>query len=243
MGPLVSAATRFEARERKAAKRPSPLAAGGRAAGLARAVQARAFRGPGLPVAHEDVGRAVGVRGHEVGGRGGEGDEAPVAADRGCVAGTHTPAPGAVHAHALRGPRLPIAHEDVGRGVGVAGYEVAGIGAEGYEAPVAADGGEEGGGVRLASGAVDVGALRGAGLPIVDEDVPGAVSVTGYKVGGHGAEADEAPVGADCRVIAATVGLASGAVHAHALRAPRLPVVYEDVGREVGVAGHQVGGI
>jgi hypothetical protein len=41
--------------------------------------------GAHLPVPDEDVGRAVGVAGHQVGGVGREGDDAPVGADGGPV--------------------------------------------------------------------------------------------------------------------------------------------------------------
>src|SRR5947207_1256519 len=89
------------------------------------AVHADALGGAGLPVVDEHVVVPVGVPGHEIGGERGEGDEAAVGAEHrpgeatGVATLTVPLVPGAVHAHALGGARLPVVDEDVSGPVGV----------------------------------------------------------------------------------------------------------------------------
>ncbi len=104
----MSPATRFEAAEEKATKRPSALIAGAKLSPFASAPELSTLTRvglAGLPVVDEDVAGAVRVAGDEVGGIGVERDEAPVGADRGEEASTVPLLTAGRDAHAEGRPR------------------------------------------------------------------------------------------------------------------------------------------
>src|SRR5207237_3415532 len=109
-----------------------------RAVGLTAAGQDAAQAGPAAELGHEHVGGVVGVARHQVGGVGGEGDEAAVAAH-----GRPAAVPGCggavgrdVDLDRLVGHQVP--DEDVGADVGVAAGRRHGLLAAGDEGDVVA---------------------------------------------------------------------------------------------------------
>ena len=113
---------RFE-RERAAVAADRGVEAGG--VGLASVSRdAHPAGDSGLTVVNEDVGVAVGVAVHQVGGERGERDEASVGVDHGRDARFIALAPGRVEAGPLGHSGLPIVDEDVGAQVGVARHQV-----------------------------------------------------------------------------------------------------------------------
>ena len=114
------------------------------------------------------------------------------------------------------GPRLHVLDEDVGRGVGVVGYQVVGVAHEGDVPAVGADRRIERAarvaavGRRIAGriGGSDEG--EGAGLQIFAEDVAGLVGVAGRQVVGLAVEDEVPAVGGEGG--AARGGEAAGAV-------------------------------
>src|SRR5216683_1428575 len=94
----------------------------------------------------KDVADTIGVAHHQIAGTGAEGNEAPVTANRGAeavIVGL-----GAIASYrdphsrgcAARRPQAGVADKDVRGGVGVVRHQIAGIGLEGDEAPVGANG-------------------------------------------------------------------------------------------------------
>src|SRR5207249_5178119 len=105
----------------------------------AKEVRADPCRGPRLYVAHEHVQDGIGVAGYQIGRQRLERDDATVGADRWAAAEAIRVAPGGVDAHPGGRARLPVADEHVRDAVAVAGYDVAGVGAERDIAAVGAD--------------------------------------------------------------------------------------------------------
>src|SRR5205085_1541118 len=113
----------------------------------------------------------------EVGGRRVESDEPSVGRERraGAVAVTlYTAGP---DADALGEAEPAVADEDVGRAVGVAGYEVGRVRGERHEAAVGRDRRPVARPVGLCAGGGDADPLGPAGPAVTDEDVLGAVGV------------------------------------------------------------------
>src|SRR5207237_836998 len=192
--------------------------------------------GIGSPVADEDVGNAIRVPRNEVGGRGGEGDEASFGAHRRREADEIPFCARAVDAHPLGLPCRAIVDEDVDRTVRVPRDEVGGQGREGDEASVGGDRditADESGNlestaaVRLPASAVHAHALGCPGLTVPDKDVEGVVRVPHNDVG-DGGEGDEAPVGADRWGYA--VRRRAGVEAVHRLGLPCRAIVDEDPG-------------
>jgi len=111
--------------------------------------QADPLGGPGDPVTHKDVHGLVLVALDQVGGRGREGHQAAVGADRRpAEVGVDGAAPAgrlplaAVHADPLGGGGLPVADEHVGGAVGVPRDQVGRKRPERDEAAAGADGGQ-----------------------------------------------------------------------------------------------------
>src|SRR5439155_3478326 len=207
---------------------PGHEVAGGRgeghdaAVGAERGVAAHPhpLRRPRLPVVHEHAGGVP-----EVGGGRGEGHEAAVGADRGVEAIAVRRVPGAVHAHPLSRPGLPVANEHLRTPAGASRHKVGGQRPEGHEAAVGADRDRAGGAhfapaapvIPLIPGAVYAHPLGDAGLPVVDEHVGDPVGIPGDEVAGARGEGHEAAVGADRGTAAPPIPLVPGAVHAHPL--------------------------
>jgi len=178
-------------------------------------------------VADEDVFPAEGgegVAGDEVGGEGGEGDEAAIGA-HGLVVGAGV-GDGAVVADgdqagggraACRRAKTGVAQVNLALAVDVLGDEVGGVGGVGDESAVGADGGDDleiergvglraAGGDILAGGAGNAGGRRtDAGVAQVDVVVDG--SIVGDEVGGVGCEGNEPASGVDGLAFVVLVGL------------------------------------
>src|SRR5262249_51780373 len=142
--------------------------------------------------------------------------------------------------------------EYVRRPVGVLSHQVVGQGPEGNDAAVGADrervdAGTYGGSgivmVPLGAGAIDVDAFGYPGLPIMNEDVDGIVSVVRDQVRGAGLEGHDAAVGTDCRNEATKIRLCAKAVDTDSFGRAGLPVAHEDVPRIIRVARYQVAGV
>ncbi len=207
---------------------------------VATAVYAHPLGGPRLAVAHEDVISEVGVVRNKVSGAGVEGHIAAIGANGRAIAIAVPLGAAAVHAHALDGPSLAVAYEDVPLPVGVAGDKVRRTGRESDVAAVGADG-------RLLASAAPAAAThadtaRDTRLAVMDKDVRGVDGVAGHQVGCPGLESNIATVGADAGVKAGGIGLVTVAAHGHPLGGLCLAVAHEDVRDAVGVARHEVGG-
>src|SRR5262249_25597030 len=125
-----------------------------------------------------------------------------------------------------------------------AGHQVGGVAGEADEPTVGADGGLERRAVP--AGAADAPADQGGRprLQIADVDVAVAAHRhAGHQVVGKAHEGDVAAVGGDDRRVGEAVGADAGGGDADQGRRPQLPVAHEHVAGEVGVVGHQVGGI
>ena len=192
---------------------------------------------------HEHVGGEVGVAGHQVRRRAGEGDVAPVGRDRGCIAGPgRRLAAVACHAHAFHRAAGTRPDEHVTAVVGVAWDEV---GCGRGEADRSAIGTDPGcrpaagvGGLDAAGRDADAGRLSGGEVAL--EHVGDAVGVAGHQVAGQRGEDDEAPVGADAGVGRGAICLPAGAER-RAGGGAGGEVSDEHVTHAVRVAGHQVG--
>src|SRR5262249_6559275 len=109
------------------------------------------------PIVHEDIGRAVGIVWHEVGGARHERDITAVAADRRSGQDTAVAVAlvaAAADAHAFRDRRRAVVDKDIGDAIGIVRHQVRGPGHEWDRAPVGADSGTEAAAVRgVAAGA------------------------------------------------------------------------------------------
>ena len=97
------------------------------------------FRGRVLAITHENIAAAIGVTSDEVRGKGCEGDETPVGADRGVDAIIVRLHPCRPETDPLGLTGCEIAKEEVRDGIGIAGDKVGGGRAEDDEPPVDAD--------------------------------------------------------------------------------------------------------
>ena len=198
--PLVSPATRFEARDSEGDERAvvrDERADAEAVADRAARRDADRHRLARQPVAQEDVEGAVAVVRDHVGCRGGEGEPASVAADPGeadrAVAGL------AVVADRLQRRRagLPVADVELHALDCHAGDQVAGARREGDVAAVGRDRLRRAGAVRLEPAGPERDAGGGPGREVADEDVAGAVRVAADEVAGVGLEHDAAAVPRD----------------------------------------------
>ncbi len=194
-------------------------------------------------VVHEDVHRAISVVSHQVAGIGMERYVRPIAGQRRPFGVTIALTAARAHGDALRRPGRGVAHEDIGRGVGVARHKVRGHGLESDCGPVVRDGRVPGVVVGLAPRRVQREPRRLAGLSVVQEDVTPVVGVAADQVRRIGFERDVAAIAGDDRMERCAVCLPSARRHRDARRRAALPVVDEDVACDVGVAGHQVRGV
>jgi len=96
----------------------------------------------GLSVMYEDIPHALGVPGHQVGGRGREGYVTPIGADRGLIAVTIPLGAAGGQAYPFDLAGLSVMHEDIPRAVAVPGHQIRGGRREGHVPPVGAEGGE-----------------------------------------------------------------------------------------------------
>ena len=103
-----------------------------------------ALGGPGLPIPHEDIGKAVRITRHEVGGVGGKCYDAPVIAERDNGRSVYVRRAVRlqlvrINTDALRGARPAVANEDVAPAVRVARHQVRSFRIERHVATVDAD--------------------------------------------------------------------------------------------------------
>ena len=152
--------------------------------------QAHALGGAALPIADEDVGRAVAVSRHEIRRVRVEGYVAAVRADGRPVAVRVGVPTARGHADALDGGRLSVVDEHVTCAIGVPGHQVGGPGLERDVPPVRTDGGRAAQVVRLLPHRGDADTLDGARVPVDDEYVLHVVGVVDHQVRRGGLERD-----------------------------------------------------
>lgn len=154
---------------------------------------------PEKPIPHKDIVGSIGVAGRQVRGRGEEGNETSVAADRRHIAETVALDFAAVQADPLGRPVLPIVHEDIRHAVGIVQDQIRGAGPECNEAAVGRDGfpAAETGIISLDASASDANPLDRAGCPIPHENIVSSVRIVLDDVGGPRREGHKATVGAD----------------------------------------------
>jgi len=137
----------------------------------------------------------------------------------------------------------PVVDEHVVRAVRVAGDEVGRRAVERDQATVGRKDGPCTGTVSLGPAGGDAHALGRTRLPVVHEHVGRAVRVAGDEVGRRAVEGDEATIGREDGPCTEAVSLAPARRDAYPLGRARLPVVDEQVGCAVRVAGDEVGRI
>src|SRR3972149_5695723 len=133
--------------------------------------------------------------------------------------------------------------EDVLLPIGVARYQVVGLGGEGHEAAIGAHGGILTFLLTLQAIARDADPRGLSRPPVMEEDVRGAVGVAWHEVVSPRLEGQVAAVGTYRSSAASVVGLLAGARDAHPFRFAGFPVVDEDVWCSVRVTGNEILGI
>src|SRR6056297_433568 len=196
----------------------------------------------GQRVGHaEQVARAVGVAGHQVGGIGFKRNPVAVTRNRGI---------GAVAVCRLirratdQGGRAAgaVVNENVGPVVVISGHEVGSQRAERDEAPVVGNRGLHTVVIALGTSARNAHALRRAGTAVAHEDVPARIAVGRDEVGCLRSERDEVSVAGDMGVAAFVIAEFAVAVGADQFGRPGVAVADEHIGLFVDVAGYEIVG-